>query len=703
MTEKMSAKDGAAEMPGPPSSDNAYRGSAEQKRTEALLKLQGAALTAAANAILITDGSGQVEWVNPAFTRLSGYESEEAIGRNVRDLVKSSEQAPEVYRDLWETIRSGATWHGEIINRKKDGSLYHEDQAITPVLDEQGRVLHYIAIKQDVTARRRAEEDLRVSQAALAAYQNHLEDVIRERTTELVAARQEAERLSRVKGDFISNMSHELRTPMNAVIGLTELCLQSDPAPRQRDYLSKIQTAADMLLTIINDILDFSKIEAGKMQIEHIPTHLTDLLGKLHALFSDRAREKGLDLRFRIQPGTPFCFVGDPLRLGQVLINLVGNAIKFTEKGSVTVSVAPGSTADGKLDLCFSVNDTGLGMTPEQISSLFQAFSQADTSTTRRFGGTGLGLVISSELVSLMGGRMEVESEPGQGSSFRFIAPFASLPESRCESLAALAPGSELTEILRGKRILLVEDNEMNQQVASEIMARAGMAIRIVDDGQKAVSEVSSRPYDLVLMDIQMPVMDGLAATRAIRALPDLRQLPIIAMTAHASQEEKERCLAAGMNDFLTKPFVPALLFQVLARHLDPGLPAGPDRLDNGDPAPARERSGLDHPMGLMHCAGSENHYRRLLAHFQAKEGDILERLRQALDGDKADTGRRLAHSLKGMAGTLGAHALRRQAQEIEQLLREAGPAETLPALLGEADEEMERVLREISEILGNT
>ena len=699
----MSEKDRAAELPGQSSWDHAYRDSAEQKRTEALLKLQGAALTAAANAIIITDGSGLVEWVNPAFTLLTGYETEEAIGQNIRDLVKSSKQAPDVYRELWQTIRSGATWHGEIINRRKDGSLYHENQTITPVLDEQGQVLHYIAIKQDVTAARRAEEDLRVSQAALAAYQNHLEDVIRERTMELEAARQEAERLSRVKSDFISNMSHELRTPMNAVIGFTELCLQSDPAPRQRNYLAKIQMAAGMLLAIINDILDFSKIEAGKMQIEFIPLHLTDLLGKLHTLFSDRAQGKGLALSFRIAPGTPLCLVGDPLRLGQVLVNLVGNAIKFTEKGSVTVSVAPSVVTGGKLEICFSVNDTGLGMTPEQRSRLFQAFSQADTSTTRRFGGTGLGLVISSKLVALMGGRMEVDSEPGQGSSFRFIAPFASLPESLCGGVTAVhAPSSEISEILRGKRILLVEDNEMNQQVAGEIMARAGMAVRIVDDGQKAVAEVSSSPYDLVLMDIQMPVMDGLAATRAIRALPNLRQAPIIAMTAHASQEERERCLAAGMDDFLTKPFVPALLFQVLARHLNPGLPAGPDRLDNGEPAPAQEvpRSGLDRQQGLMHCAGNENHYRRLLAHFQVKEGDILERLRQALADGKADTAHRLAHSLKGIAGTLGAHALRRQAHEIEQLLRQAGPADTLALLMDEADAEMERVLRDMTDAL---
>jgi PAS domain S-box-containing protein len=290
----MSEKERAVVMPSSPSADNPYPDGGELRRTEALLKLQGAALTAAANAILITDCSGLVEWVNPAFTLLTGYETGEAIGRNIRDLVKSSEQAPEVYRELWQTIRSGATWHGEIINRRKDGSLYHEDQTITPVLDEQGQVLHYIAIKQDVTAARRAEEDLRVSQAALAAYQNHLEDVIRERTAELEAARQEAERLSRVKSDFISNMSHELRTPMNAVIGFTELCLQSDPAPGQRNYLAKIQMAAGMLLSIINDILDFSKIEAGKMQIEAIPLHLTDLLGKLHTLFSDKADRKSV-------------------------------------------------------------------------------------------------------------------------------------------------------------------------------------------------------------------------------------------------------------------------------------------------------------------------------------------------------------------------------------------------------------------------
>ncbi|MDD5297715.1 MAG: ATP-binding protein [Rhodocyclaceae bacterium] len=707
MTENTSGTDSQSADSSFAACRSADRDVTEKQRTDALLKLQGAALTAAANGIVITDAQGKVEWLNPAFTTLTGYSAEEAIGRHIGGLVKSASQAPELYRELWQTISSGATWHGEIINRRKDGSVYHEDQTITPVLDEQGQVLHYIAIKQDVTERMRAEEDIKVSRAALEAYQNHLEDVIRERTIELEAARQEAERLSRVKSDFIANMSHELRTPMNAVIGLTNLCLQTDPEPRQQDYLTKIQTAAGLLLAIINDILDFSKIEAGKMQLESIPLSLADLFGKLHSLFSDRAREKGLDLHFRIEPGAPLCFVGDPLRLGQVLTNLVSNAVKFTERGSITVSLTPGATVGDKMELCFTVSDTGLGMSDEQKAALFQPFTQADTSTTRRFGGTGLGLVIASELVELMGGRVELDSEPGKGSRFRVVAPFETRPDATCPGVAlpSLAPLPEMAAVLRGKQVLLVEDNELNQQVAGEIMGRAGMSVRIVDDGQKAVDEVSAHAFDLVLMDVQMPVMDGLTATRAIRALPDRARLPIVAMTAHASKEERGRCLASGMNDFLTKPFVPALLFQVLARNLKPGMAVAPapDAPDEAESALTSERPGLDSRQGLIHCDGSASHYRRLLAHFQAKEGDILERLRRALDEGRPDTARRLAHSLKGMAGTLGAGALRQQARRIEQHLKEAGSQESLLPLLEEADAEMNRVRSGIAELLQKT
>ncbi len=399
---------------------------------------------------------------------------------------------------------------------------------------------------------------IRKRMSVAAVDQRLLREKVREKTKELEEEKERAEHSERVKEQFLTNMSHEIRTPMNAILGMTRLLLQKDPKKDQLKYLNSIKHASDNLLVIINDILDLSKIEAGKINFEKIDFDLGSEMNSMYETIQINADEKGIPLKLELDNTIPEILIGDPYRLGQILLNLAGNAIKFTEKGSVVVSVLPLSKDDENVRLRFSVVDSGIGIAKDKLEHIFDMFTQESSSTTRKFGGTGLGLAICKKLVELQGGSIHVESEPGKGSIFSFILNY-NIGKIKLASDQQIETIIDIGKQLKNLRILLAEDNEFNQIVAVDTLESAieGVKIDVALNGVEAVAMVNQNEYDVVLMDIQMPEMDGHEATKKIRSssIERINSIPIIAMTASVIKAEVDKCFESGMNEFVGKPF----------------------------------------------------------------------------------------------------------------------------------------------------
>ena len=778
--------------------------------------------------IFVKDLEGVHLACNTSYAEFIGRKKETIIGFDDHQIF-DKETAEKFRKHDKRMIAEERSFRREEWATYPDGRRVLLDTLKTPFVDLEGRIKGVVGISHDNTERKQMEEDLKARvkdlKEAQSAMLKMMEDLDKEKA--------KAEAATRAKSDFLANMSHEIRTPMNAIMGMSHLAMKTELTPKQFDYLKKIDTSAKSLLGIINDILDFSKIEAGKLDMETVSFDLMETIENFGNLITVKTREKdNLEVLFHLDSEVPRFLKGDPLRLGQVLVNLGNNAVKFTETGEIvlTTQLVETSVDGDKVTLRFSIRDSGIGMTEEQQSRLFQAFSQADTSTTRRFGGTGLGLTISKRLVEMMGGEIGVKSEPGKGSEFSFTATFsigeqsermamvlgddrlslktlvvddsrtarqilqemlevfisevetaasgeealklmASQPEispfrlilmdwkmpgmdgmetsmeilkrahghspPKIILVTAYDPGevhqearqigiqrilskpvthdsvldailgsmgdeempsktlkettgSEMAvaETIGGANVLLVEDNEINQQVASEILESAGLVVDVANDGREGVEAVGKKAFDAVLMDIQMPVMSGIEASIAIRKDSRFKDLPIIAMTAHAMTGDREKSLDAGMIDHVTKPIDPDELFSALMRWISPreGLGVGAMK----DVKPSKEKGyeiqipeieGIDTVSGIKRVGGNKSLYSKLLIKFFEEYPKADTNIEDALEQGDRELAQRLAHTVKGVAGNIGANNLQEVAGHVETAIKNGEDADFEPKI----------------------
>jgi len=645
--------------------------------------------------IVITNREGLIEYVNPRFTSVSGYSSREALGQNPR-ILQSGETPPEIYQELWQSILTGKEWRGVVRNRRKNGELFWEEASISPILDEKGQITHFLAVKEDITERKRVEDELE-------QHRLHLEDLVERRTTDLSTALEAAKIADQTKDAFLANISHELRTPLNAVIGMAGLARNISTEPRQRNYLDKIVSAGTHLNRIINDLLDLSKIAAGYMEIESIAFSLQGLLERCNSVMAHRAADKGVQLTETIAAEVPDVLLGDPLRIEQILLNLVGNAIKFTPAGRVEVRVGLHARKEGRVCLNIEVEDTGVGMRQEDLERLFKPFSQADATMSRKFGGTGLGLAISRQLAELMEGDISVSSREGTGTKFSVriwlgLGDVTNLPEVEpAGSKDALPTSYQKTQVL------VVDDQPLNREIVEALLASVGIAPRTAANGQEALDilgEAGPHAFNLVLMDIQMPIMDGLTATREIRNWKGFANLPIIAMTAHTMKHEKEISTAAGMNDHIGKPFETIEFFRMLARW----IPAVKHLMPAESPTDVAVAVGLaalssiDTEAGLARFMGNEKRYRHWLTEFVTDAPGYAAQIRQILAAGNPDEARKSAHAIKGRVGMLGMTGLHPIAAALEAALAQGAPTDDL---LDQMQTRVEQLCAEIQATLG--
>lgn len=510
----------------------------DKKRAENELMLFSAAIDHTPTGVVITDRFGIITYANPYFTKLTGYTVDEVMGKGIEKFGAKDDPNSMI---MWKKLVSGDVWKGDLNFRSKDGEVLTELTSVAPIWNEKGHIVNFVIISEDITERKKAE-------------------------VALLKAKEEAEATTKAKEQFLSTMSHELRTPMNSVIGISNLLLDEHPRPEQAENLNILKYSATHLLAIINDILDLSKIEAGKLDFNEEDFDLHYTLINIKRTLGLTAKNKGLKLNLTVDKDLPNILRGDQLRLSQVLNNLVSNALKFTEKGQVNIDVKTLLDLPNSVELQINVSDTGIGIPEDQIDEIFESFSQANAGITRKYGGTGLGLAITKKLVEMQGGTITVTSRQNEGSTFSIRLKFKKGDKAfRAEKIQEIKEFSQLNNI----RILLVDDNKINQKVAIKFLSRWNTVVEAADNGLDALQKITSQRFDIVLMDIQMPEMNGYEATRAIRRLPDPEKsnIPIIALTAAALSHEKENAFLSGMNDYVCKPFSPAELYSKLVKY----------------------------------------------------------------------------------------------------------------------------------------
>ncbi|WP_125719994.1 PAS domain-containing hybrid sensor histidine kinase/response regulator [Pseudoalteromonas rubra] len=643
----------------------------EQMRKEhSLIENQAmtrAIIDTAADAIIVINTRGEVQEFSPAAVEMFGYEPAEVLGNNLKMLMPEPDrsQHDQYMQDYFATgVKKVIDNKREVTARNKNGACFPIDLAVAET--QVGDITYFTAIIRDITERKEAEK-------------------------KLLEAMQAAQSATRAKSEFLANMSHEIRTPMHAITGLTHLAMKIDAPPKMRNYLNKIQYAADSLLLILNDILDISKIEAGKLSLELVPFRLAKVVDHACELIATRVEQKQLTFEVHCAEDLPEVLMGDPLRLGQVLLNLLSNAVKFTPRyGKVSLELAIQARSERGVQLLFTVSDSGIGISQSQQQTLFSPFTQADTSTTRQFGGTGLGLAICKNLVRLMGGKIWCESEVGQGAQFMITAEFdIALEQDEPVPQSGRLDETQLVQALSGAVVLLVEDNDINREIAQEILQDAGMEVITAVHGKEAIERLCDSQVDLVLMDCQMPVMDGYTATREIRNMPDCGQVPIIALSANVMQHDLQQIKACGMDDHIAKPINVELAYQKIYQWLhrkplrqsiaqdNTPLPSAPPPVLSAEPAAPPEPEScelLDFAQGLKHVNGNAAFYHKMSDKFIAAQREFCASLTQTLQAQDIEGAIRMAHTLKGQAGYLGLLRCAELAAQLERAIADQVP-----------------------------
>jgi PAS domain S-box-containing protein len=672
----------------------------ERLHEEELEKLVLAA-TKSFNSVVIYDHAGRIEWVNEGFTRLSGYLIEDLKNTKGEILKHDDQQNLKSHNSVFKNVissKKAITY--ENMNFAKDGNSYWMLTTLTPVLGKTGEVERVIGIGSDISLRKQIEEELiqanKIAEHSLLKGNKALD--------ELMKAKKQLEETMIVKEQFLANMSHEIRTPMNAIVGFTSLLLKGDLSNDQKQYIEAIKTSGENLLVIINDILDFSRVQSGKITFEKIDFYLSQLISTLTELLLHKSIEKNIRLSTRIAENIPDRLLGDPTRLNQILLNLMGNAIKFTEKGEVKLNIELISSDAENVELKFSVTDTGIGIPEDKLSAIFEGFTQATNDTTRKYGGSGLGLTIVKQLIEAQGGSISVTSKQGEGSTFSFQLKFG--VEKDQEIKKQTIKQVEMNEEgIEGLNILLVEDNHFNQILAQKVLSDWKCNVDTADNGLIALEKVKENNYDLILMDIQLPEMDGYEATRQIRKMMPAPKcdVPIMAMTAHAITGEADKCFASGMNDYISKPFDQKVLYSKIYQ-IAHKRQAPETNMNQVKPEKVIQKSNRDRIVDLRSLEELTDNdtgiMKQMIGVFQTQTSESLDKLEEAMKRRDWKTVYEMVHKIKPSVAFIGISRLKNTINDAEQFSSEQIHLEKLPEKVDNIITTCREAIKELDEVM---